>query len=129
MRTFFRRNSMDDKLAQIDEGMVVYDSQSQRVGVVEFVKFTDEDPMTPGAETSTAYEVNEPHSFMDDMIDAFDDEDDLDGTLHNRLVREGYVRIDGGFLAPDRIVLLDQIADVSQEAVHLTVRLDDLILL
>lgn len=129
VRTDYRRNSMDEMLSQIHDGMVVYDRESKRVGVVEFVRFTDEDPSQPGAETLTGSHQYENHSFVESLMDGFTRDDDLSDTVRNRLIREGYIRIDGGFLAPDRIALFDQIATVSNSDVLLNALRDDLIML
>jgi len=122
---------MDEMLSQIHDGMVVYDRESKRVGVVEFVRFTDEDPSLLGAETliGSQHRTYENHSLVESLMDVFTHDDDLSDTVRNRLIREGYIRIDGGFLAPDRIALLDQIAIVSNSDVLLNVLLDDLIML
>jgi len=129
MTTQFRRNSNQDMIAQINEGMIVYDCQDQRVGVVEFVKFTDEDTSTPPPDAVGRIDNYSTQSFWGGLTTVFDDPDDISDTMRSRLVREGYLRIDGGFLAPDRIALLDQIADVNHDAVTLTVTRDELILL
>jgi len=129
MTTQFRRNSNQDMITQINEGMVVYDCQDRRVGVVEFVKFTDEDTSTPLPDAVGRIDNYSTESFWGGLTTVFDDPDDISDTMRSRLVREGYLRIDGGFLAPDRIALLDQIADVNHDAVTLTVTRDELILL
>jgi hypothetical protein len=123
---------MDDQLALIHEGMVVYDNHSKRVGVVEFVQYTDEDLSQPWAQTRQTNDSDKcrRRSLVNDMLDVLDFEDDrLTDTLRNRLSREGYIRVDGGFLAPDRAVLLDQIAAVVDESVLLNVHIDDVIVL
>ncbi len=123
MTTQFRRNSSNDLIARINEGMVVYDSHNQRVGVVEFIKLNEEDS---SAQAADMYPYQ---SFVNGLNGIFDDADDIPDELRARLAREGYLRIDGGFLAADRIALLDQIADVDENAVTLAVRLNELIIL
>ena len=47
---------------------------------------------------------------------------DVPGPARARLLRSGYIKVDGGFLIEtDRYVLADLIASVSGDAVHLRV--------
>jgi hypothetical protein len=107
--TSFRPSSVGNFFSQIHEGMVVYDSDSKRVGVVEFIKFTDESVFQQFTQRQLSNRVDETR------------------VLHNEITPEGYVRIDGGFLAPDWVVLFDQIAEVSNDALMLNVGLHELI--
>ncbi len=115
-------------LLQVREGMTVYDRTGAAIGTVEFVRFGDEDPHQPGTETVTGSPAATPTGswLVEDIARVFSD-DDLPETLRDRLIRQGFVRVDGGLLASDRFVLPDQIADVTEEGLYLQVTDDDLI--
>lgn len=129
MRTSYQQD--DDLLTLIREGMAVDDHEGKRVGVVEFVKFTDKNSSMPSVETVGVanYGGYERRSVIRDIRDGLVADDDLPDNLRSRLMREGYIRIDGGFLSPDRVATLNQIADVSDESVTLSVSRDELITL
>lgn len=112
---------MTNILNQLREGMRVCDSRGDEVGTVEWVKMSDEDPATPEAETATPGSGGaSPRVALTDLIaDAFRT-DEIPETLQNRLLREGFVRVDAkGLFASDRYVLPDQISSVSEDRVTL----------
>ncbi len=119
---------MEGILNQIREGMDVLDPGGSRIGTVEYVHFGDEDPSTPEAESPTVSPaVRQDRTIMDVIADAFR-ADDVPEVLRDRLLRNGFVRLDAsGLFAADRYVLPDQIAAVSGDQVTLTVGRDELI--
>ncbi|MBI5668552.1 MAG: hypothetical protein HZC41_11150 [Chloroflexi bacterium] len=114
-------------MAQIREGMTVYDRTGAAIGKVSFVRFGDENPHQPGPETVTGSRVdNYGSSLVEEIAEVFND-DDLPETLRDRLLRHGFIRIDAGLLALDRFALPDQIAGVDGDGVRLRVTDDELI--
>lgn len=120
---------MQNFLERVESGMRVYDRTGEEIGKVESVKFTDEDPTTPDAETVQVSENERDHrdSIIGNIADVFRP-DELPEALRNRLLREGFVRIDAdGLFAADRYVLPDQIQSVTHDGLRLNVSKDELI--
>jgi hypothetical protein len=105
---------MESILNQIREDMEVLAPDGSRIGTVEYVHFGDEDPSTPQAESPTVSPaVRQNRTIMDTMAEAFR-ADEVPEELQDRLLRNGFVRVDAsGLFAADRYVLPDQIASVS----------------
>jgi hypothetical protein len=119
---------MESILNQIREDMEVRGPDGSRIGTVEFVHFGDEDPSTPEAESPTVSPaVRRDPTIMDIVVEAFRT-DDVPEELREKLLRNGFVRVDAsGLFAADRYVLPDQIASVSDDQITLTVGRDELI--
>lgn len=121
---------MHNVLEHINEGMKVFDATNHEIGKVEWVKLSDEDPDTPEtevADVSAIERADENHSLIADLARAFRD-DEMPDVLRDRLLREGFIRMDAdGLFAADRYVLPDQIAAVSENGVMLKVSKDELI--
>lgn len=117
-------------LAQIQDGMTVYDFDGESIGTVNYVQMSDELPDKPGPETegTTAAEPYRQRNLLDDIAEVFVDDDGLPVEVKQRLLHEGFIRIDVGILNADRYATPDQIASVSDEDVHLNVNTDELIL-
>jgi len=120
---------IQNTMQQIRDGMTVYDRTGAAIGVVEFVRFGEEDPTQPGPETITGSEVENTAGtwLVESIAEVFGADDNLPDTLRSRLIRHGFVRVDAGLLASDRFVLPDQIASVTNEGVRLHVTDDELI--
>jgi hypothetical protein len=120
---------MSSLLEQIREGMKVYDRSQAEIGRVEVVKFSDEDPDTPEPEVVDVNPIErQKRQTLLDIIAALFRDDALPEELRERLLREGFVRVDAtGLLQPDRYVLPDQIASVSGDRVMLKVDKAELI--
>jgi hypothetical protein len=108
----------------LHKGMKVYDSTDTHIGTVEDFKFTDEDPATPGPETSDVNRVERERD--DDLVGilarAFSPDDDLSDEVKDKLMREGFVRIDAdGLFAADRYITPDQIASSQNDRLVLNV--------
>jgi hypothetical protein len=104
-------------LTYVREGMKVYDVEGNEIGTVEEVYF--------GSGGVTA---DLPETYDNDILDiiksAFGGDYNIPDEIKERLIRKGYVRIDGmGLLDRDRFVMPEQIAHVSDEGVRL--RTDD----
>ena len=119
---------MESILNQIREGMEVRGPDGARIGSVENVHFGDEDPSTPESDSPTVSPaVRRDPTLMDAIVEAFRT-DGVPEELRDRLLRNGFVRVDAsGLFAVDRYVLPDQVASVSDDRVTLTVGRDELI--
>lgn len=118
---------MQNVLHTIREGMKVLDASNHEIGHVDWVQFGNDNPSTPAqeAESIEGMEVNR-DTLMDNIVDAFR-VDDLPLDIRERLLMQGFVRIDSeGLFAADRYVLPDQIAGVSGDKLTLTVDKSDL---
>jgi len=126
MEQFESRNNI---LTQVYEGMDVYDREGKKVGKVEYIQIGDENPASPGSETTTA---RDPNNFMEDtfvenVAEAFVGKDNIPDTIRNRMIRQGFIRIDTGMLSADRYALSEHVASVDEDRVRLRVANDELI--
>lgn len=114
-------------LRDIHKGMKVRDRHDHEIGTVDWVKFGDDDPSTPEVEASTPSEPQRRETLIDTIADAFSP-DEIPDDLRERLLQQGFVRIDAkGLFAHDRYVLPDQIIGISGDTVTLNVDKDELI--
>ena len=109
----------------VHEGMTVVDSAGEKVGTVEFVKMGD-----PGAATEAGNELQDT-GLMGDLAEAVagdEREPDVPGPMRARLLRTGYIKVDGGFFfGTDRYVEPEQILRVKEDTVHLRARKEELV--
>lgn len=109
---------------RVREGMTVMDRDGEKVGTVEDVRMGD-----PGAVTEAGNQREHP-DFLGTIADVFTGEEhepDVPNPLRARLLRSGYLKIDGGFLVgKDRYVPADMIASVNEDVVRLHARKDEL---
>jgi hypothetical protein len=136
--TSFRSDRPNPLLEQIHEGMKVYDRHDNEIGTVESVFFGSVSPeeadrgMGP-ASVSEADEMGEDTPVLFDFafggaVSSAGEMDEAYELVRSRLLREGYIEVDGaGLLAKDLYVLPDQVQTVSGERVQLSVTRDDLI--
>lgn len=120
----------NEMLLQIHAGMKVYDRNQHEIGTIEYVQFTDEDPESPGPETATTTldkTAADRNTFLEGIARAIGGDDDLPEELRQRLLREGYIKIDTGVLRSDVFALPDQVASVSDENVYLEATREELI--
>jgi hypothetical protein len=112
-------------IEMVREGMTVVDSTGEKVGKVEGIKMGD-----PGTATEAGNELQDT-GLLGDVAEAFagdEREPDVPGPLRARLLRSGYIKVDGGFLIEtDRYVPADMVASVSDDTVRLKVPKDQLI--
>lgn len=122
-------------LTAIKEGMDVYDVAGEDVGEVDFVYFgtmqvEDRGPGAAPATTAGApLDVPQSESWVERLGDILelDDPDRFPEVVAKRLLRQGFIRVDTGFLSDDHFIFPDQIAGVDEEGVHLRVEGDDLV--
>ena len=115
-------------LRDIREGMKVFDSRDHEIGTVERVQFGADNPATPGLEANSIEGMEPPRdrSIVDNVLDVFR-EDDLPKEIHDRLLMQGFVRLDAdGLFASDRYILPDQIRSVLGDKITLTVEKSEL---
>ncbi|HQZ13515.1 MAG TPA: hypothetical protein PK286_11590 [Devosia sp.] len=111
-------------LVQVQEGMRVFDRLNHEIGTVDYVKLSDDDPMTDDAEAERLSERRE--SFLDVVADVFRS-DDLPDEVRDMLLQKGFIRIDSaGLFAADRYVTPDQIMSVTGDALTLSVTREEL---
>ncbi|MBN9316689.1 MAG: hypothetical protein J0I99_13185 [Devosia sp.] len=115
-------------LKSVEEGMKVFDRERHEIGKVEYVRFGDDDPDTPEVEAFDLSETDERNdSLLKDIAKAFAS-DDLPEELRERLLHQGYVRLDAdGLFAADRYIVPEQIESVSADGLMLNVTRDELI--
>lgn len=109
--------------ATIKPGMEVVDRNLHKIGTVESFRATDIAPdgseMASGV--SPALERDE-NALSELLADLFHPDDGLPRELQEKLLREGYVRLDAdGIFAADRYVLPGQIDRIEADRVVLSV--------
>lgn len=113
---------------KIEEGYHVHDAANKHIGSVRSFRFSDENPRTPEAETETTAGVDErPHDLISHVVEVFAGDTDMPEELRERLLRQGFVRIDQGLFQSDLFVTMDDVSHVSDNVVHLKVHKDKLI--
>lgn len=115
-------------LRDIREGMKVFDSRDHEIGTVERVQYGADNPATPELEANSieGMEPERNRSIVDNVLDVFR-EDDLPKEIHDRLLMQGFVRLDAdGLFASDRYILPDQILSVMGDKIVLTVEKSEL---
>jgi hypothetical protein len=101
-QTLQRTEQEAQTLQGIHEGMQVYDWENKRLGTVKYVQFPDENV----AVNLTMYITSL---------------DSVPSDMRTRLLREGFVQVEGGIFSPDRYITPDQIYDVTRDHVKLRV--------
>jgi hypothetical protein len=118
-------------LKYIHKDMTVYDSNNDNIGTVrDFYFGADSDEMKrhgAGAATAPDPALRE-SSLIDDIALGLFGKDDLPEEMQQRLINEGFIRIDAhGLFASDRFALADQIDRVVGENIYLNVPGDGLL--
>lgn len=114
-------------LRNVEQGMRVFDRENREIGKVEWVQFGDDDPETPDVEASGPSGGGRDETLFNIMAKAFTT-DNVPEELKDRLVHQGFVRIDAdGLFQADRYVMPDQIDSVSGEGLMLNVTKEQLI--
>jgi hypothetical protein len=106
-------------IEMVREGMTVLDSTGKKLGKVEGLKMGD-----PQSATEQGNELQDT-GFLGNIAEAIggdEREPDVPGPARARLLRSGYIKVDGGFLIEtDRYVPADEIMSVDGDTVHLRV--------
>ncbi len=106
-------------MARVRTGMKVFDAAGDEVGSVADLSMGD-----PEAATVEGNEVRPTGGVLRDLAEAVSDTSDepnVPEPLHSRLIREGYVKISPGVFRSDVYVSSEQIGQVDQDRVTLTV--------
>jgi len=120
-------------VTRIKEGMTVYNINNDKIGTVDYVKFSDEDSNHPGAETASP--SDEPYENNIGVIKAvatagsvIDENDNIPQVLRARLNHSGYIRVNSsGFFESDYYVSLEKVTSIAGENVHVETTKEDLI--
>jgi hypothetical protein len=113
-----------DLLNRVRDGMHVVDAAGKDVGRVELMRMGD-----PEASTTAGNEEVRGAQPLDLVAEALGDESepDVPEPLRSRLVRDGFIKIDGpGLLDADRYVSARFVRDVAEDRVHLSATKEDL---
>jgi len=109
-------------IAKVVNGMTVVDRSGTEIGKVELVKMGDPEAVTPAGQ-----KVDDGEGVVRVLAESiFGAEPDVPGPIAARLLRLGYLKVDGKGLEADRYVASDQIGEVDQGVVRLTVAKDEL---
>jgi hypothetical protein len=116
----FEEETWPKIMAQIYEGMSVYDCEGDKIGTVRKVYLGTvseaQDERGLGAATADA-PVPEERSLVDDFFHALAAVNPVPEPVRQRLLRQGFIRINtSGLLAADRYALPDQIEGVVMTA-------------
>ena len=113
----------------VHKGMKVFDRTNHEIGRVEDFKFSeneDQPGIVPG--DIDAADRRQDGGLVEDLAEAFVPDDELPETLRDRLLSEGFIRLDTkGLFASDRYIFPEQIDSSSGEALMLNVSKDELL--
>jgi len=117
---------------QIREGMKVYDSDRKNIGTVETVysgsasdaELAGAGGSVPATVADTPTRMDSPFSSLDDI---FDPEDKIPKVVADRLLYNGFIKIDAGWFGADRYVMPNQISFVRDGEVFLSKTCDQLV--
>ena len=120
---------MQELPANIRVGMKVFDTHHHEIGKIDDLKFaenaTDPDVVTADIDGTDRRDNRE--TVLESIAEAFGKEE-LPEVLRERLLTEGYIRLDTkGLMARDRFILPSQIASATGDEVLLNVDKDELI--
>ena len=111
----------------VHTGMRVIDADNNEIGRIDDFKFSEneEEPDVTPADLDAADRERD-DSLIGDIARAFVP-DDMPETLRERLLREGYIRLDtAGLFAADRYILPEQILGMDGDDLILNVSKDEL---
>lgn len=115
---------MTNILDGISSGMKVFDVHGDEIGEVERVQAGGETLAQAGTADLSGVDRNDPIHWIAEAFRV----DSVPEELHQRLLAQGFVRIDAeGLFASDRYLLPEQIGNVATDGVHLKVRKADLL--
>lgn len=116
------------QLRHIEEGMKVFDRDRHEIGKVEMVRFGDDDPATPEIEAAGPSDLNDRRDTLIDNIAEVFHPDDLPEELRQKLLQQGFVRLDAkGLFASDRYITPEQIDALTPDGLLLNVSKDELL--
>jgi hypothetical protein len=117
-------SDMNTNLNAVQRGMHVVDAAGKDVGTVELIRMGDAE-----AQTTEGNDEVRPAAF--DLVARAlggEEEPDVPEPLRSRLVRSGYLKVDGkDLLDTDRYVSAEYVSGVADDKVRLSVRREELI--
>ena len=113
-------------IARVHEGMDVFDADGDKIGEVDMVRLGDPEAVTTAGQEAPAGADNS--GLIGDVARVFGahDEPRVAESLRARMIHDGFIRIDGGFLGKTRYAIADQVARVEADGVRLSVTKDEL---
>ncbi len=115
---------MNTNLNAVHRGMHVVDASGEDIGRVDLIRMGDSEATTTAGNTDM---TPRPLDLVAEALGG-ENEPDVPEPLRSRLVRAGYLKLDGArLLETDRYVPADKVRDVADDKVRLSVRRDDLI--
>src|SRR5258708_32485254 len=116
-------------LAQVREGMSVYDRLDKRIGTVKDLYLgaasAKAEARGEGPATAPPRDTGN-EGLIQDIAKVFVP-NELPKEVQQTLLREGFIRIDGGLLSSPRYALPEHIESISDDHVRLRITSDDLI--
>ena len=114
------------RLANVKEGMAVYDSADNHVGTVKDIYFGTGSDEAEAYTTQNEIGPDGGGGIAPDIAETFGAGHELPDAVQKRLLTHGYVRIDRGF-GSDYYVMADQVRGVLDDRVLLGVSKDELV--
>jgi len=113
---------------EIHKGMKVFDRTRKEIGRIDDFRFSENEDWPDVEPTDIDASDRRRATFgLENLAEAFGVER-LPQELRERLLREGYIRVDtAGLFSADRYILPEQIASATKDAVTLNVSEDELI--
>ena len=112
----------------IKEGLDVLDANDEKIGTVDTIKFGEENSSTIGSDVSEggsgADDGIMSDSIFDDLARAIAGDDNIPDEVRQRLMVSGYFKVASGLFRNDAYVLMDQVAHITDDHVHLNVAKD-----
>ncbi len=105
-----------DVMSMIREGMDVVSVNGDDVGTVKSVKIGNPDAITAEGQTG-----EENDSLISTVMRAFAGDDNMDDERRERLLRMGYIEVEGAGLSRDFYVAADRIDRTDGQKVYLSV--------
>ena len=123
-----------DKIAMVREGMAVFDQAGQKIGTVDGIYGGTSEHQTTVTTVATVpaavanpqpapmiEAVQKPITHVPEFDDVLETDEEFPREMRERLMHDGFIRIDAGFLHHHRYALRDQLARVDAERVLLCV--------
>ncbi len=125
----FSRDLGSNILAQVRQGMAVYDAMNKKVGTVDdlYLGASSEKLNQEGEGAATApSRTSQKDTLVRDIAKVFAP-NDMPEVLRDRLLRSGFIRIHTGLLGGHLYALPEQVTSVSGDRIQLNVNRDRLI--
>lgn len=122
----FNWESTQDALRHVREDMYVYDRSGERIGKVTEIVFGETDERGLGAATPSSRSLRG-DTIVDRMADAVGGGETMPESVRQRMLQEGYIRVNlEGIFSGSRYVLAGQIDRVQDDQVLLRITRDQM---